>query len=90
MDDDKSIKDRARDLMLTHLSSHEDKDGLWVKARFPELEFEVLEVIKSAVSQEREACAELADEGVRYGLDGSAEDMARTLASLIRARSNAS
>ena len=42
--------------------------------------------IKQAVAAEREACAKIADEGAYYGTADGAEDMASTLAKLIRER----
>jgi hypothetical protein len=42
--------------------------------------------IEQRVVEEREACAALADEGAYYGTKDGAEDMAKTLAWLIRSR----
>ena len=47
---------------------------------------ELAQLIDDAIEAEREACAKLADEGAYYGTAEGAEDMAKTLAKLIRAR----
>lgn len=48
---------------------------------------DIAQAIRHGVTDEREACAKMADEGAYYGTAPGAEDMAQTLARLIRARS---
>lgn len=49
--------------------------------------FDEIDRLRALVRVEREACAKIADEGAHYGTAPGAEDMAQTLARLIRARS---
>lgn len=95
-------KSLARDVMLQHVFCFpDDMDGERceierrfdvaaggvVVASFQRLEFEIVKAIEAGIAAEREACAKLADEGADYGTAAGAEDMARTIAKLIRNRS---